>query len=56
MSISSLGTPMENEDVEQSRHRIITRVDPELKLRGSREYASRDEYERFHEEILRRAV
>jgi hypothetical protein len=47
--------PNENGDVEQSHHRFITRVDQELMLRGSREFATRGDYERFLEEILRRA-
>lgn len=37
----------ENGDVEQRHHRFKRAVDQELMLRGSREFASMDEYQRF---------
>ena len=44
--------PHENGDVEQRHHRFYRAVDQRLKLRGSRDFASRDEYEAFLRKIL----
>jgi hypothetical protein len=41
------GKPNENGDVEQRHHRFKRAVDQALMLRGSRDFASRDEYELF---------
>src|SRR6516225_1401243 len=53
-SHSSPGRGNENGDVEQSHHRFKRAVEQELILRGSREFASRQEYEEFLEVLLRR--
>ena len=39
--------PNENGDIEQRHHRLKKAVDQALMLRGSRDFASRDEYEQF---------
>jgi Mu transposase-like protein len=44
----------ENGDVEQSHHRFKRAVDQELLLRGSRDFASRAEYEEFLRKMLMR--
>jgi transposase InsO family protein len=44
----------ENGDVEQSHHRFKRAVDQELLLRGSRDFASREEYEEFLRKLLLR--
>lgn len=44
----------ENGDIEQRHHRLKRAVDQELLLRGSRDFASREEYERFLRDLLRR--
>ncbi|MDP2180939.1 MAG: IS21 family transposase, partial [Actinomycetota bacterium] len=41
------GRANENGDVEQSHHRLKRAIDQELMLRGSRDFASRAEYEAF---------
>ncbi|MHC4575528.1 MAG: IS21 family transposase [Planctomycetota bacterium] len=41
------GCPNENGDIEQRHHRLKKAVDQALMLRGSRDFASRDEYEQF---------
>jgi hypothetical protein len=41
------GHPNENGDVEQRHHRLKRAVDQALMLRGSRDFTSRNEYERF---------
>ena len=41
------GQPNENGDIEQSHYRFKTAVDQELILRGSRDFATRDEYDQF---------
>jgi hypothetical protein len=41
------GESHENGDVEQSHYRLKQRVDQALLLRGSRDFSSRDDYERF---------
>jgi len=45
----------ENGDVESSNRHIKERIDQALLLRGSREFASRDEYMNFVEELIDRA-
>ena len=45
----------ENGDVESSNGHLKDRLDQALMLRGSREFASRDEYVRFVEETIARA-
>ena len=45
----------ENGDVESSNRHIKERIDQALLLRGSREFASRDEYMSFVEELIGRA-
>jgi len=41
------GCPNENGDIEQRHHRLKKAIDQALMLRGSRDFASRDEYEQF---------
>jgi transposase len=41
------GCPNENGDIEQRHNRLKKAVDQALMLRGSRDFVSRDEYERF---------
>ena len=48
------GQAHENGDVEQSHHRFKTAVDQELMLRGSRDFESRNAYERFLVELIDR--
>jgi hypothetical protein len=48
-------SPNENGDVEQSHHRFLRRVDQALMLRGSREFASRKDYEDFLRQHCARA-
>jgi Mu transposase, C-terminal domain len=45
----------ENGDVESSHGHLKDRIDQALLLRGSRDFASRDEYVRFVEELIARA-
>jgi hypothetical protein len=47
------GEAHENGDVEQSHFRFKNAVDQELMLRGSRDFASREEYDRFLRTIFR---
>lgn len=51
---SQAGRAHENGDVEQAHRRFKQAVEQELLLRGSRDFASVDEYESFLREILRR--
>jgi len=46
--------PNENGDVEQSHHRLQRAIEQELLLRGSRDFASRREYEMFLKDLFRR--
>jgi hypothetical protein len=46
--------PHENGDVEQRHHRLKRAVEQALLLRGSRDFASRDEYEKFLRGIFAR--
>jgi transposase len=48
------GRGHENGDVEQSHHRFKRAVEQELLLRGSRDFASREEYEQFLRQMLMR--
>ena len=45
-------SPHENGDIEQRHHRLYQAVEQRLMLRGSRDFASRDEYEAFLRTIL----
>ena len=47
------GEPHENGDVEQSHFRFKNAVDQHLMLRGSRDFADREDYERFLREIFK---
>jgi len=53
-SHSSPGRGNENGDIEQSHHRFKRAVQQELLLRGSREFATRAEYEEFLAGLFRR--
>ena len=48
------GEAHENGDVEQSHYRFKKAVDQQLMLRGSREFADREEYELFLRKVFRR--
>ena len=48
------GRACENGDVEQSHHRLKETVDQELKLRGSRDFQSRQAYETFLQALMMR--
>jgi Mu transposase-like protein len=52
---NNAGIAHENGDVEQSHHRFKEAVDQALRVRGSREFASRAAYERFlHDLVFKR--
>ena len=51
---SQAGEPHENGDVEQRHYRLQRAIDQELLLRGSRDFASRKEYEEFFRALLKR--
>lgn len=51
---TNAGCPNENGDVESSHRHFKETLDQELMLRGSRDFASREEYERFVREVVRR--
>lgn len=53
-SHTNVGRGNENGDVEQSHHRFKSALDQELKLRGSRDFASRTEYEAVLVRMLER--
>lgn len=46
------GCPQENGDIEQSHHRFKRALDQALMLRGSRDFASRDDYAGFLRQLL----
>jgi len=46
------GCPNENGDIEKSHDRLKKSVDQALMLRGSRDFASRDEYEQFLQKLF----
>jgi hypothetical protein len=46
------GCPNENGDIEQRHHRLKKAVDQALMLRGSRDFASRGEYEQFLQKLF----
>lgn len=46
------GRPNENGDIEQRHHRFKKAVDQALMLRGSREFASREDYEAFLRDLF----
>ncbi len=49
---SQAASPNENGDVEQRHHRFKSALDQALMLRGSREFATRGEYETFLEKLF----
>jgi ribosomal protein S21 len=51
---SQAGQAHENGDVEQAHHRLKQTVEQELILRGSPDFASRQDYEKFLQDLLRR--
>ena len=51
---SQAGQPHENGDVEQAHYRFKQAVQQELILRGSRDFTSRQDYEKFLGDLLRR--
>ena len=51
---TSPGRPNENGDVEQRHHRFVEKLDQSLRLRGSREFGSRTEYERYVSDLFAR--
>ena len=48
--------PNENGDVEQRHYRLKEAVDQTLMLRGSRDFESREDYEKFLEKLTSRPV
>jgi len=46
------GCPNENGDIEQRHHRFKKAIDQALMMRGSRDFSSRQEYERFLEKLF----
>ena len=46
------GCPNENGDIEQRHHRLKKAADQALMLRGSRDFANRDEYEQFVQKLF----
>jgi hypothetical protein len=46
------GCPHENGDIEQRHNRLKTAIDQALMLRGSRDFASQEQYERFLETLF----
>jgi hypothetical protein len=53
-TLNNTGIAHENGDVEQSHHQFKRLVDQALRLRGSRDFASRALYERFLNDLVRR--
>jgi hypothetical protein len=53
-TLNNTGIAHENGDVEQSHYRFKQAVDQALRVRGSREFASRARYERFLGDLVRR--
>lgn len=51
---NTVGVAHENGDVEQAHHRFKQAVDQALRVRGSRDFASRAAYEQFLQELVRR--
>ena len=51
---TSPGRPNENGDVEQRHHRFVEKLDQSLRLRGSRDFVSRAEYERTISDLFAR--
>jgi transcriptional regulator with XRE-family HTH domain len=51
---NNAGIAHENGDVEQAHHRFKQAVDQALRVRGSRDFASRTAYEQFLQELVRR--
>lgn len=50
---NNVGVAHENGDVEQSHYRFQQAVDQALRVRGSRDFADRDSYERFLQDLVR---
>ncbi len=53
-TLNNTGVAHENGDVEQSHYRFKDGVDQALRVRGSREFASRAHYDRFLQDLVRR--
>ncbi len=53
-STNNAGKAHENGDVEQSHHRFKVAVDQQLRVRGSRDFQTRQEYVRFLDELVRK--
>src|SRR5258708_21735994 len=49
---NNVGVAHENGDVEQSHHRFKEAVDQALRVRGSRDFATRAAYERFVHDLI----
>jgi hypothetical protein len=50
---NNTGVAHENGDVEQSHHRFQQAVDQALRARGSRDFPTREQYERFLQDLVR---
>ena len=50
--VSRLRSPNENGDIEQRHYRLKESVDQALMLRGSRDFESREDYEKFLERLF----
>jgi len=53
-TLNNTGVAHENGDVEQSHRQFKRMVDQALRVRGSRDFASRAQYERFLQDLVRR--
>lgn len=51
---NNAGIAHENGDVEQAHHRLATALDQELRVMGNRDFVSRQAYEAFLTEVVRR--
>jgi transposase InsO family protein len=51
---NNAGVPHENGDVEQAHHRLKTALDQELRVLGSRDFPTRQAYEAFLADVVRR--
>jgi transcriptional regulator with XRE-family HTH domain len=54
LTTNTVGVAHENGDVEQAHHRFKDAVDQALRVRGSRDFASRAAYDRFLQDLVRR--
>src|SRR6185437_12994119 len=50
---NNAGVAHENGDVEQSHHRFKLAVDQALRVRGSRDFPTRNSYQRFPDDLVR---